>query len=96
MFTITCDVTVLVFGECKKRGPSREVVHVEVDIVILRQRVKVCQVHPEQVLWLKSAKGSHDYLSMHMIYDSEIRKHATMLQNLISHLCSPAPGGSRK
>lgn len=81
MFTITCDVTVLVFGECKKRGPSREVVHVEVDIVILRQRVKVCQVHPEQVLWLKSAKGSHDYLSMHVIdisskVLSEIRKHA--------------------
>ena len=59
MFTITCDVTVLVFGECKKRGPSSEVVHVEVDIVILCQRVKVCQVHSEQVLWLKSAKGSH-------------------------------------
>lgn len=49
----------LIFGYSEQGRPSREVMHVEVDVVILRERVKICQIHSEQVLWLKSAQGSH-------------------------------------
>ena len=55
MLTVTCDVAALVFGHCEKRRPFGEVVHVEVDVIILGKRVKVCEIHSEQVMWLKSA-----------------------------------------
>lgn len=57
--TIACDVAVSVFGHCEKRRPFSEVVHVEVDVIVLRERVKICEIHFEQVLWLKGAESSH-------------------------------------
>ena len=33
--------------------------HVEVDVVILRKRVKIGEIHIEQVLRLEGAEGSH-------------------------------------
>ena len=57
--TITCDVTVLIFGQGEKGRPFGQVVHVEVDVIILGERVKVCEIHLEEVLWLKRTEGSH-------------------------------------
>ena len=33
--------------------------HVEVNVVILRERIKIGEIHFEQVLWLKGTEGSH-------------------------------------
>ena len=33
--------------------------HVEVDVIVLGEGVKICEIHFEQVLWLKGAEGSH-------------------------------------
>ena len=33
--------------------------HVEVDVIILRKRVKIGEIHIEQVLRLEGAEGSH-------------------------------------
>lgn len=50
----------LVLGHGEKRGPFGEVVHVKVDVVVLSERVKIREIHFEQVLWLKGTEGSHD------------------------------------
>ena len=55
ILTVTCDVTVLVFSDCEQGRPFGKVVHVEVDVIIFREGVKIGEVHSEQVLWLKGA-----------------------------------------
>lgn len=59
ILTIAGDVPVLVFGHSEKGRPFSKVVHVEVNVVILRERVKICEIDFKQVLWLKGTKGSH-------------------------------------
>lgn len=59
MLTIACDITVLVLGHGEKRRPFGEVVHVEVNVVVLGESIKICEIHFEQVLWLKGTQGSH-------------------------------------
>ena len=60
MLTIARDISVLVFDDSEKRGPLDEVVEVEVDVVVFRQRVEVGEVGIEKVLGLKSTEGGHD------------------------------------
>lgn len=50
----------LIFDDSKERGPSDEVVEVEVDVVIFRQRVEVGEVGVEEVLRLESAERGHN------------------------------------
>lgn len=45
----------LVFCHGEKRWPAGDVLHVEVEIIVLRKRIKVCKVHLQEVL---RAKGS--------------------------------------
>lgn len=32
---------------------------IEVDIIVLSQRIKICEIGLEEVLWTKSADGGH-------------------------------------
>ena len=57
--TVAYYVAVLVFGDCEKRGPVDEVVHVEVDIVVLGEGIEVGEVHVEKVLGAEGAEGCH-------------------------------------
>ena len=57
--TVACDVPMLVFNDSEKRGPLNEVIKVEVDVIVFRQRVEVGEIGVEEVLGLKSAEGCH-------------------------------------
>ena len=59
ILTIPGDVAVLVFGHGEKGRPLGEVVHVEVDVIVLGEGVEICKIDFEQVLWPKGAEGSH-------------------------------------
>lgn len=59
LITVTCDVTVLIFSHGEQGRPFCQVVHVEVNVVILRERIQIGEIHFEQVLWLKGTEGSH-------------------------------------
>lgn len=49
MRTVTNDVAILILCHGTERGPLGEVLQVVVDVVILRQRVQVGQVHMEEI-----------------------------------------------
>ena len=60
LLTVARDISVLVFNDSEKRGPLDEVIEVEVNIVVFRQRVEVGEVGIEKVFRLKSTEGGHD------------------------------------
>ena len=58
--TVTSDIAVLILSHGEKGRPFSEVMHVEVDVVILRERVKICEIHFEQIMRLTGTERSHD------------------------------------
>lgn len=59
VLTVANDVAFLIFCYGEERWPFYEVVKVEIEVVILGQRVEVREVHTEKVLRTKCAEGSH-------------------------------------
>ena len=45
--TVTRDVTVLILSQGEKGRPCGQIMHVEVDVIILGERVKICEIHFE-------------------------------------------------
>ena len=53
--TVAGDPSMLVFCYGEKRWPAGKILQVEADIVVLRKRIKVCEIHIQEVL---RAEGS--------------------------------------
>lgn len=49
----------LVLCDYEKRGPLGVVLQVEVDIVVLGERIKVREIHLQEILRLKESEGCH-------------------------------------
>lgn len=58
--TVAYNIAVLVFDNSKERGPSDEVVEVEVNVVVFRQRVEISEIDFEEILGSESAERCHD------------------------------------
>lgn len=57
--TVTDDIPILIFGDCEEGGPFGEVLEVEINVVIFGERVKVCEIHFEEVRRAERAEGCH-------------------------------------
>ena len=45
--TVSGDVTVLIFSQGEQGRPCGEVMQIEIDVIILGERVKICEIHFE-------------------------------------------------
>ena len=57
--TVANDASILVLCDYKKRGPLRVVLQVEADIVILGERIKIREIHLQEILRLEESEGCH-------------------------------------
>ena len=59
--TVTNDTALLILRNGEEGRPFGKIVEVEVDVVVLGKRIKVCQVHAKEILGFELSKRSHCY-----------------------------------